>query len=855
MAELNYSHDLSPRTFRVLTGLRMLSFVVAMSFAFPAGGNTPQDACQDIESQPEDYLVGVDDLPLETLEAPVAAARLTVEIPDLWRYENLLCLFFFLATGAAGFIAFKADARVAATVCVLGVIFFGGLGLENFADGRAISRQSRLASEFFSKRSYDKVHHHLLAIGEIQQRQILWHLVPLYRSAIEQLDLSAAREVNGVAAIYQAIGRRNPEGVERGVTFFAQDTLKAIKAKVSGLSHKSNWLLEQQDFPGCLDAAERAYKFPNWRSITQPNLCAARYHRGREAIAQGEIGAAIQMVEGMEPPACNIAPGLRIVLRGLLARTSSQSLDLVNLPKAATEEAVRLHQEAFEYSHAQEMVFPFIDCEYVISLEAHALASLAREEPMAAVLALDEAEMVISGRPVVRAVLPAGLYGLGLDHLRNERFEEAITAMKRGYELAGQRELRLEQGLSLAHLLYGSRQLKDGEIDLGIESLENAYRITPREARVHEALADALLYRGDEFLRKGELGKAGPDFKRAAAISPTRNKTARMRLQLIKDSPSMLAALNNKPNWYGLPPMVGIVPKDHDYSGIAQGFVFYGQNSTQPVGIGMYTSEQMEPRELHILNEQGKSTAVLLDSDSNGWLDNRSDYENGQIYRLMIDVDDDRLPDFRISFEDGSEKASEILSGTIVISMLGGVITDDFIDPLSYPDIYFKAFQNGALRFQSDTIRENAQPEWGALVTIDYRFGDRVRFEIWDEDLIHDDFVDRLNLRNFPEAGVYPLEGRRAAVRIQVEPPRLPPDYQVRLPQPEMMSRFIQENKTIGAEYEDLFAAIQTDGSNTETKDLISGRLEKLVRADTLLTPLYRTSLASAWRQFCETPE
>jgi tetratricopeptide (TPR) repeat protein len=812
---------------------------------------TPDAVCHQEDTGPEKYLVGIEEMPVQTM-APAA-------IPDYpeggvsgwWWVEWLLCLALCVAVGWIGVLAYQSRATVPLILCSLAALLFGVLAVDNIWTGRAVGKSVQAAKEAFQVEDHVRAEEHLRAAQERQYTTFLRHLTPGFDSAIERLDLDTCREVNGVAAIHQALAARDSAGIDRAMDFFPTDTERAVEAKVAGLTQASAWHLADGNFRAALAAAERADGFPAWQGITRPNVCAARYHRVVELAEMGDSTGALPLIQGMDSPTCEVEPLHRVVLRGLVARAHSQkNLVLDDLLKAETAAALAFHRDAFETSRQAQTQLPFVDCDYAAALEIHATASLARKEPEAAVEAFDRAEEVIPGRPIVAAGLPRALHSLGMQQVSDERYPEAVAIMERGYALTERKDPVFVEGLSRVHLLHGAHQLDQGETDLGIGSLEAAYQVNSGNREIQDALADALLFRGDERLQHAEPDAARPDFERAAKVSRVRYRTAEMRLRVMGESPQRLRVLNSKPSWYEVPPVVAEVPRDTNNDGEPEKVLYYSADREEPVAVGSYSPGQREPGELLLLNEEGETIVVLSDITGNGTLDERSDYSGGQIFRLLSDVDDDASPDIHIAYEEGMEVSREILSGSILMMVREGLIAGDWIDPFSYPDAYIKLFHRGNHIFTSDTIQDNYHPIWNQGVVLHYRHGDWVRLELWDEDVIWDDHVDSVTIRRFPESGVLRFDANKGAVRLGVAPAELPEGHRVRFREEGVPSNYFLSHPTAAEEYGDLLAAAKADALRADTMDYLADTAAKTAIGASSASPFQKFGMKVAWEVF-----
>ncbi len=439
-----------------------------------------EEVCHDPATGPDRYLADIEQLPIVSLDPPPVPAFPDATLPGLWGFE--LILFCLLGIGAGigaayllrrrGGVAFGRIDRRTIGVILLGLLAIGLLVIatENLLRGRAMDRYLQAAQSYWRENEHAQADARLLAARDLRQRSLMWRLTPFYSSALERIDVEGMRTVNGISAVHQAIERRDAAAAARVLTYLDADSAAAIEAGIAALSHRSRWLLVDGKPAGAVDSARRAdglrWAGEHTRSgVIRSNLCAAWYHLTVALVRGGEPAEAYQQVKLLDPPECDLDARHRAVVRGLVARSfATEYLDLTDPAAANTAGAVQMYEEAYQYGQRHEQDLPFLACDLVAALDAHAVASLARDAPAMAVDALDQSDAVIPGRPFVAATLPPALYALGNQHLTEENFEPAIEAMDRGYRLTEGKDSMLIEGLSRTYFALGGSQVEAAEV-------------------------------------------------------------------------------------------------------------------------------------------------------------------------------------------------------------------------------------------------------------------------------------------------------------------------------------------------------------------------------------------------------
>ncbi len=817
----------------------------------PATPAVTEEVCRQPETGAERHLVDIEQLPVVPLAPPAVSDFPVPDLPAPWLAEVILGLLLGCAAlGAtiwvfrrAGGIHFDPIDRATAAVLLLALFGVGALTAagDDLRQGLRFGEHLESATTSWRQGEHGDAEAQLLAARHLQSRPLIGWL-PFYRPALERLDVSRLRTINGVAAVHQAVDRRDPDLAARAVEYLDAETAGAFEASGAAWSHRGAWLLADGETALAVDAARRADRLPDAGERTRSNLCVARYHHLVALVQAGDPETAHRQLELLDAPECDLGPPHATAVRGLAARGLAQGTWSAGA-EANTAGAMEVAAEAYRYGRQRDQHLPFLACDFAAALDAHAIASLAGDRPQAAVDALDESETVIPDRPFVRTTLPTALYALGSQHLAAGEFEPAITAMDRGHRLTGGKQPMLVDGLSRAYLTRGATQVEAGETDRAIESFEQAFEVDDSNQITGRALADSLLVRGDGRLKAADLSAARPDFERAAEVSRRHRPTARMRLALMKQTPRRLEKLNGKPSWLGVPELRAEVPKDADIDGKPERVLYYGADPARPVAVGELSSGHLEPERLLLLDRDSAVAVMLRDLDGNGGLDERTTYTGGMVQGLIADVDRDGSQDVRVSYREGVEVAREHLSGRIRMVMREGVIGDEWMDFWSKADAYVKLFHNRKLVFVSDTVKDSNFPIWNQGVVIDYRYRDRVHVEVWDEDwFTGNDLIDTYTSTTYPESGVYAFKRRKAAVRVSARPSDLPPGHRVRVQSETVGENYFRDHPAAVREYGDLVEMAHADAVRARVMRLLAKKAVRTAIYATARTPVERTA-------------
>ena len=173
----------------------------------------------------------------------------------------------------------------------------------------------------------------------------------------------------------------------------------------------------------------------------------------------------------------------------------------------------------------------------------------------------------------------------------------------------------------------------------------------------------------------------------------------------------------------------------------------------------------------------------------------------------------------------------------------GGVISsvEDFF---SDPDAYLRLKKNSRNIGRTSTSMDTYYPTWYEGVTLDYKFGDRVRLELWDEDLFSDDLIDVYETAQLPTSGIYQFASRKAAVEVDVRPSTLPEGYQVAFDAPAVNANIFRDHPTAVPVVADIVAGARGAEATTRAIQFVT----KAVVLNVLLPRLLPR--ASGWQRF-----
>jgi len=629
----------------------------------------------------------------------------------------------------------------------------------------------RKAEDHVRQSRYAEAGAALQRVEGLRKTSLIGFLTPGFDTSLEKVDVGRLREINGIYAVRQGLGT-SLEEAEQGLALFEPVSPAGVAAVYAVESRRAQAFLEGGDPENAFKSALRGSALGSLSPAVTSNLCAARYHYALDLTEKGRPQEALTLAKALEPPACHLGTEDRVVLRGVIARKEAE-LYLTG-QRAKTAEAVAAEARAYGFMTDLGLNVPFVTCDYAAALEPHALALLAEDRPADSVAALEKTDALVPGREFVRVLMPKALWSLGTRHLSEQRYDEAIAALERGYALPeGRSDKDILDMLTLAHFSKGSRSFEEGELDTAVEAMTRAHDLKGKDRAITLALADAHLARADESLRVGERPAAVADAESAGRLTPQRRAQAEMRRSIAAGTPARLQRFERSSEFLRVPSFVGEVPKDVNDDGIADGVIYYGSDREKPAAVGYLSPRTGMPETVLLLDDESQVVGALRDNDRDGELDERIDYQGDRLAKLVIDSDRDRSPDVLIQYNDEAEMVRQYLSGRVLMRFKSGVV-GAVVDPLNDADAYVKLFRNSQFVQRTETVIDTNFPSWRRGLTLDYTAGDVIGLEVWDEDVFFDDLIDWGEYYEYPTSGIIRLKKGIVALEIDVEPTDLP---------------------------------------------------------------------------------
>ncbi len=788
-----------------LLGAGLLGFGAAAASATVAF-----EYCGDPEYEADVYLRPVGAFDVYVVSAPACSLEARqlakVKVPSYGWLECLVLLGFAAGLGVAA-ARFRTAPAPLAVLALLATIC-AGLGGENLtrillvrgalADGHGAVQRGAPGDA-------------LAAVSSARRRQQAAWLprIAFWDVAIEQLELGALQESAGICAVADALGRGETTDAVRFLTDFPIRTDAGREAHLAALTHDTQALLAAEETAAPVRRSVRALTLqPDFEPL-HGNLSIARYHHTEALVRAGDAQAGLDLAKELEAPGSAIPLQDREAMRGYAARAVARER-LGDPQTADTQTAVAVLEDAHAYALDHGRTFVFIDCDLAAALEADALLKLVRKQPGAAVEALDRSDRLVPERDVVKELRPQALLAHGSQLLQGRRFEPAIHSLRRAFDETGGKDDTIRQTLGLAWYSSGGDAHEQGRLDEAITAYQEAVAVIPTDENVRFSLGEALTDRADTAFKAGRVTPAADDLEQAAKYSPTHRPAARERLRYVPGMAERIAAIRTSAGFIQAPQVAGELPRDLDGDGRVDHAVYYGPDHGTPVAVAPPKRGARPPAELAITSRSpagGAAVAVLRDLDRDGSFDERIEYRGGNLSDLWTDVDGDSMPDVRgIEFNrDAFEFNQQSLSGRVMMHVKGGVIAaaQDFF---SDPDAYLILRKNWAYVGSTSTSLNTYYPTWHQGIVLDYQYGDRVRLELWDEDLFDDDLIDVYETTQLPATGIYQFAGRKAAVEIDVTPARLPEGHHVEFDAPLVSSNVFRENPTAVPEVADIVA-------------------------------------------------
>ncbi len=588
-------------------------------------------------------------------------------------------------------------------------------------------------------------------------------------------------------------------------------------ANLAALTQDARASLEQSETEPAMLASRRALSLRPDSEELQGNLSVARYHHAVALVRDHQSDAGLELAKELDAAGSAIPVPDREAVRGYASQAVARS-SLEDPSSADPSRAVSVLEEAHGYASANGRSYPFIDCDLAGALEADAVLKLAREQPGPAVDALDRSDELVPRRQIVKVLRPQALLAHGTQLLGDRDFEPAITQLRRAHEETDGKDERIRQSLGLAWYSKGAAEHQQENLDQAITDFREATEVIPEDENVRFSLGEVLFARADKALEVGWTDGAAEDLEEAARVSSRHRTGARQRLQYIPGMNNRLAAIRSAPGWLRIPDVSGEVPRDLDGDGDFDRVAYYGPGSDTPVAVAEPVRGSRPPSQL-VFTSQGAGSnalAIVRDLDGDGRFDERTEYEGQEISGFLTDVDGDAWPDVRgIDFQPhGFEFRQQALSGRLMMHVKGGVVgtnEDFFTDPDAYLILKKNSYQVGRTSADQDTH----YPTWYQGIVLDYKHGDRVRLELWDEDFLFDDFIDHYETTELPTSGVYEFSRRKAAVEIDVSPSRLPEGHQIAYDPPAVHPNVFRDRPTAVPEVADIIANARSSEATT----------------------------------------
>ena len=668
-----------------------------------------------------------------------------------------------------------------------------------------VASELEAAGEAHHKRSFSVAGQHLDRAERVASMTPLF-FAPLlgYQPALSRPAFALLRQVNGIHAMHVALDLKEPESIDMAINLLGETSQfqmdQATQAALAGWSVLAIQALQEKRTDHALSLAEKANRLDQQNVITTTNLCWARFHHAAAEISMGRPEAATPLLGKIDATGCGFNKGHRVLLRTYHARTIAGQYLAAEKPDPKA--AVATLDKAYAYSARFAHPYAYITCDLVGALDAYALVLMAKKEGAEAVVLLDRSDALLPARTFIAELRPFALLMWGYQQIQNNELHAALTTLERAYDETNGQHRAVVDALVSAHQALGSKALAAGNVDEAISRLGNALGLKPRDRHLQDQLAQAHMLRGEQYLKQGRLDQAKKHYNQASTTSPRHAADAERVVGSLAQGVRRIREINNAPKWIQAPDVVGLVPKDTNGNGRFDTFAFYESNKTMPIAFGSYRSGG----DIHLTDDNSRVIALLRNQGSAGTYNERTDYDGNSAQQMLIDLDRDDLPDLRRFFRD-REIMDQPLSGKIRMIMQSGVIGDDS-DPLNEPDAYVKLFKNGYSQGRTNTARDTFYPIWNEGVVIDYRLGDRIKLEVWDEDFFFDDFIDDYTISEYPSSGIYKFRRRKAAVQVQVKPSTLPEGHRVTLNTPFARENIFRDHPTSVPQVADIIAGV-----------------------------------------------
>ena len=620
-------------------------------------------------------------------------------------------------------------------------------------------------------------HEHLAAFGVLQVTAEVFPLVSWIGRWQEANPVNALTEANAVEGIREALQRGKTSvalelaGWSNGVSPELRIARSAAYLVAASSALRGDRLGEALGFAELAVAADPEAREPGAAvSISLTHLTVRR-------VVQGDLASARRHFERIDR---DWRPPLFAVLGGLVAREEAT--------RHLTAKPPRLRRAAETLEHALQTAVslgqypPILACDFAGAQEMLAFSELKAGRGAAAVAALRKAEKAVEGSPLTRELFPQALRAKGLREITERHGVAATESLEEARSRSAGDWPELTDDLVTAWLLRGRGELDQGQLDPALNSLLWADFYSRGSAITADAVAGARLARANHALQRGDWNRAREELAGARRRSRFRGE-ARMRLAYLDDAWSRVLRIAKVARWASLPIVRGEMPQDSNGDGSADLLVYYDDNAAPTGWMDLRNRRQVA---FTLPPNEKVASIVIRDRGLGADFDEWIRFEGEGNSTSILDVNGDARPDLRLTYHDFELIREEPLSGRVLVHVKSGVIRDDqdpLLGGLTDPYIWFSL--DGRPVWRTATQQGTQFPTWSEALVIDYRFGDRVRLDLFDEDLVFDDWMDWFVFDSLPTSGFVLMEQGKAALDIDVFPSRLEEGHVVVFDQPQ----------------------------------------------------------------------
>lgn len=761
----------------MLRGVVLAAACVVTSVAGGAIAATPapSGACADADAARAAARPTVESFPIVLPATPEPPRRPALGAPDAWSADLWLPVLLALLLSGAGWVSTRGvDAGWPRRIGWIAAALLAWLLAVNGHWSRWRLAQALEASQTATPAA---IHDALVAA---EAARSAWRLRPVVRRArawlgrapspIDAIPIAAAREANAAAAIVAALGRGDAdEAVERVDWFPAGASTKPRFAAVA-LAHRGHHRLIQAHYEAA-SADLRAARALHASDALEQGRCAADLHLAIDLGLRAD--RRVEDIATTLGARCAPPVAARVLLETLRARAA-----YLDPAGPTSDEVVGRLEAAWALAQTRDLAPTYLACELAATLEARGVAHLHGTRSDAAVRDLDRSLGLVPGRPGAEKVLAGALYALAVDQLKTPRVREAAQALMRARTLHEAPLARIDALLALVGLAAGVECLEADEPGAAVEYLEAALVAAPDEIRVSETLGDARLAFARNLLADERFDEATQQLEQIARSTTGARAEAVAQLATVTGASTRLSRLRAAPPWLSVPVFHGEVARDVTGDGVPDRYVYFAPGTSTVRMLADRPDDGGAPRRWVVVTDDGTPTRALDDTNGDGRVDQTVSLDGeGEPASARADVDGDGLPDVDVSFFGGAFPRESPLSGHIMLTVHDAVVDAD-MDFWSRPDVYVVVSKNGRTLMRTSVVEDSNYPVWGGGVAIDFRYGDSVSLEGYDEDLFNaDEFIDSYRFGGLPTSGVYAFSDRKLAVRVSVRPSTLPEGY------------------------------------------------------------------------------